>query len=82
MRGSRGLFVLTLMRFLFKLKVLEIIGKGAWERLSTSMLGSFEQVLYSGRFLGRFKEDAIDIACPFLCHLHTYIFVGILECCV
>jgi hypothetical protein len=35
MRGSRGLFGLTLMGFVLKLKVLEIIGKGAWERLST-----------------------------------------------
>jgi hypothetical protein len=71
MVGSRGLFGLALMGFLFKLNVLEIIRKGAWERLSTRMLGSFKQVFYSGRFIGRIEEDAVDIACPFLCHLHT-----------
>jgi hypothetical protein len=32
---SRGLFGLALVGSLFKLNVLEIIGKGAWERLST-----------------------------------------------
>jgi hypothetical protein len=32
---SRGLFGLALTGFLFKLNVLEIIRKGAWERLST-----------------------------------------------
>jgi hypothetical protein len=35
MKGSRGLFELALIGFLFKLNVLEIIGKGAWERLNT-----------------------------------------------
>jgi hypothetical protein len=46
------------------------------------MLGSSKQVLYSERFMGRFEEDVVDIACPFLCHLHTSNSVGILECCV
>jgi hypothetical protein len=35
MKGSKGLFGLALMGFLFKLNMLEIIKKGAWERLST-----------------------------------------------
>jgi hypothetical protein len=35
MKGPRGLFGLALVGFLLKLNVLEIIGKGAWERLST-----------------------------------------------
>jgi hypothetical protein len=35
------------------------------------MLGSSEQVFYSGRFMGRGEEDVVDIACPFLCYLHT-----------
>jgi hypothetical protein len=35
MIGSRGLFGLALMGFLFKLNVFEIIGEGAWERLNT-----------------------------------------------
>jgi hypothetical protein len=35
MKGSRGLSGLAFMGFLFKLNVLEIIKKGAWERLST-----------------------------------------------
>jgi len=35
MRSSKGLFGLALVGFLLKLNVLEIIGKGAWERLST-----------------------------------------------
>jgi hypothetical protein len=34
-RGSRGLYGLALVVFLFKLNILEIVGKGAWERLST-----------------------------------------------
>jgi hypothetical protein len=34
-RNSKGLFGLALVGFLLKLNVLEIIGKGAWERLST-----------------------------------------------
>ncbi len=34
MKGSRGLSRLSLMGFLFKLNVFEIIKKGAWERLS------------------------------------------------
>jgi hypothetical protein len=71
MIGSRRLFGLALVGFLFKLNVLEIIGKGAWERLSTWMFGSFEQFLSSGRVMGKVEKDAIDIACPFLCHLHT-----------
>jgi hypothetical protein len=37
MKGSRGLFGLSIVGFLFKLNVLEIIGKGAWE-LQTSFL--------------------------------------------
>jgi hypothetical protein len=70
MRGSRGLFGLALMGFLLKLNVLEIIAKGAWERLSIGMLWNSEQVFCNGRFLGRF-EDVVDIACPFICQLHT-----------
>jgi hypothetical protein len=35
MKGSKGLFGLALMGFLLKLKMLEIIKKGAWERLNT-----------------------------------------------
>jgi hypothetical protein len=35
------------------------------------MFGSSDQVLCSGRFLGRSKEDVVDIACPFFYHLHT-----------
>jgi hypothetical protein len=35
MRGSRGLFGIDLVGFLLKLNVFKIIGKGAWERLST-----------------------------------------------
>jgi len=35
MRGSRGLYGLALVVFLLKLNVPEIVGKGAWERLST-----------------------------------------------
>jgi hypothetical protein len=31
MRGSRELYGLTLVVFLFKLNVLEVVGKGAWE---------------------------------------------------
>jgi hypothetical protein len=46
------------------------------------MLGSSEEVFYSGRLLGRFEKHVVDIACPFVCHLHTYISIGILECCV
>jgi len=53
-RGSRGLFGLALMGFLLKLNVLEIIGKGAWERLSIGMLGNSEQVF---SIMGDFQED-------------------------
>jgi hypothetical protein len=53
-RGVRGLFGLALMGFLLKLNVLEIIGKGAWERLSIGMLGNFEQVF---SIMGDFQED-------------------------
>jgi hypothetical protein len=35
MRGSKGLYGLALMVLLLKLNVLEIVAKGAWERLST-----------------------------------------------
>jgi hypothetical protein len=35
MKGSKGLFGLALMEFLLKLNMLELIKKGAWERLST-----------------------------------------------
>jgi hypothetical protein len=35
MRGSRWLFGLALMGFLFRLNVLEIVGEEAWERLNT-----------------------------------------------
>jgi hypothetical protein len=35
MKGSKGLYGLALVVFLFKLNMLEIVGEGAWERLNT-----------------------------------------------
>jgi hypothetical protein len=35
MKGSRGLYGLALLVFLLKLNMLEIVGEGAQERLST-----------------------------------------------
>jgi hypothetical protein len=35
MKGSRGLYGLVLVGFLFKLNVLEVVGEETWERLST-----------------------------------------------
>jgi hypothetical protein len=61
------------------LNMLEIVGEGAWERLSTWMFGIFEQVFYSERWLGKFEKNAIDIACPYLYGFHTYISIGILQ---
>ncbi len=77
-KGSRGLYGLALLIFLLKLNVLEIVGEGAHERLSTWMFGSSKQVLRSKRWLGKFEENAIDIACPYLYFLHTYISIEIL----
>jgi hypothetical protein len=41
------------------------------------MFGSSEQVLCNKRWLGKFEENAIDIACPYFYFLHTYIFIEI-----
>jgi hypothetical protein len=41
-------------------------------------VGSFEQVLYSKRWLGKSGKNAINIAYPYLYCFHTYIFIGIL----
>jgi hypothetical protein len=37
------------------------------------MFGSFEEVFYSGRFLGRFEKHVVDIACPFAISILTFL---------